>query len=365
MPDDLYMRYSAIALFAQTAAAVKPLAELFRSHGDGKRMKLRAELFRAVAQANVRSVGEWIDGLIETDDNAFSRAAARGQRISDGIKTQVKKELDTFEMLSALPSSDGEKDLRFAPVSESGGFSYTYGKLVDFYAANGCGSLAKGSMFSYDERGFTARRGFGVRLSDLKNYAEEKSEIVKNTENFVKGLPAFHTLLSGERGTGKTSTVRSLAAEFKGKLKIIELDRNKLWLLPELIDRLYGLKQKYIVFIDGITADGGDMPALEDCLDARYSDNVLIYCTLDGASGKAPAVDPEFSDRFGLIVTYNTPDKQEFSDIFKKILCSRGMKWREEYASIAELAALKKGGRTPCAAKQIADLIETTYAELR
>ena len=69
-------------------------------------------------------------------------------------------------------------------------------------------------------------------------------------------------------------------------------------------------------------------------------------------------------DRFGLVVTYINPDKAEFIDIFKQILTSRGVKWREEYASVAELAALKKGGRSPRAAKQIADLIESTYAEV-
>ncbi len=70
-------------------------------------------------------------------------------------------------------------------------------------------------------------------------------------------------------------------------------------------------------------------------------------------------------DRFGLVVTYINPDKAEFVDILRQILRSRGIKWRDEYAQIAELAALKKGGRSPRAAKQIADLIESTYAERR
>ena len=65
-------------------------------------------------------------------------------------------------------------------------------------------------------------------------------------------------------------------------------------------------------------------------------------------------------DRFGLVITYVNPDKGEFIDILKQILRSRGIKWHDEYAQIAELAALKKGGRSPRAAKQIADLIETT-----
>ena len=70
-------------------------------------------------------------------------------------------------------------------------------------------------------------------------------------------------------------------------------------------------------------------------------------------------------DRFGLVVTYLSPDSDGFVDILKQILRSRAIKWRDEYGSVAELAARKKGGRSPRAAKQIADLIECTYAQKR
>ena len=127
-------------------------------------------------------------------------------------------------------------------------------------------------------------------------------------------------------------------------------------------------------------SDGGAdelKAALEGSLDSG-APNAILYCTsnrrhLIKETDKSWARSAEderqaelaLFDRFGLVVTYLNPSRDEFIDILKQIMRSRGMKWRDEYAQIAELSALKKGGRSPRAAKQIADLIESTYVEKR
>lgn len=381
----MFLRYKAVALYAASAAALAPLAELLCADTTARRVELCADVFRRVADSGCESTGEWMNKLVMSDDNFFSRSAARGERISDRVKAQVQKELGTFKQLSLIKPEDYINDAvrDFLPRFSCGGFSFTFDRLVKFYAASGCGPLACGNIFTYKSGIFNPAHCDAVRLSDLVNYAEEKAEIVRNTENFINGLPAFHTLLYGDRGTGKSTTVRALAYEYRDRLKVIELAKNELDRLPKLQNELYGLKQKYILFIDDLgfdEADGGAEDfkvALEGSLDSP-SGNVLIYCTSNRRHlfketdksemrnrGDELQAELALFDRFGLVVTYISPNKDEFTDILKQIVRARGIKWRDEYAVLAELAALKKGGRTPRAAKQIADVIETTYAERR
>ncbi len=383
--DEIQLRYNSISVFNDAAAAVRPLAELCACTETEKRVELAARVFRTVAEYGCDTTGELIKTLILTDDNVFSRAVAHGDRINDRLKAQVRNELVTFKQLSLVKPddliTDDVKD--FFPKFGFGGMSVSYEKLVAFYSVNGCGRFAAGSAFSYRDGELTPVECGDVRLSDLKNYAEEKAEIVRNTENFIAGLPAFHTLLYGDRGTGKSTTVRAVAHEYRHKLKVIELARGEIGKLPKLRAELGGFKQKFILFIDDLVFDDNDVgadefkTALEGSLDAPAG-NTLIYCTSNrrhlfketdkqNAARRGDDVQAELAlfDRFGLVITYINPDKDGFVDILKQILRSRSIKWHDEYAAVAELAALKKGGRSPRAAKQIADLIESNYAESR
>ena len=112
----------------------------------------------------------------------------------------------------------------------------------------------------------------------------------------------------------------------------------------------------------------GDEDLLKAALDGQ-GDNYLLYCTSDSkpsySRSKKTEQEPTLFDRFGLVVTYVNPDREMFVDILKQILRSRGIKWREEYASVAELATVNSGSKSPRTAKRIADLIECTYADSR
>ncbi|MDE6029842.1 MAG: ATP-binding protein [Clostridiales bacterium] len=372
MTDDmhkLYLQYKSVAMYSAVANAMRPLAELIIAAEPERRVRCAAEVFRAVADGDCDGTGEWLKKLVLADDNPFSRAAARGERISPKIKAQVQNELLTFKQLSLVKPSDYDGGAPFFPQFGFGGFSVTYDGLLQAYACGGCGVLSGGDSFTYRDGMFKPTAARSERLSDLKGYVEEKYEIAKNTKSFVDGLPAFHTLLYGERGMGKSATVRAVAGEFCGKLKLIEIaDISE---LAELVKKIRGLKQKFIIFADAVDVDvwQANRAAIDRVLDAA-PDNYLVYCTIDRDKGgrddlSYSQAELALFDRFGLVVTYLSPDSDGFVDILKQILRSRAIKWRDEYGSVAELAARKKGGRSPRAAKQIADLIECTYAQKR
>ena len=122
-------------------------------------------------------------------------------------------------------------------------------------------------------------------LDDLLSIDRQKQAVLNNTEQFVRGLPANHVLLTGARGTGKSSLVRACLARFAEQgLRVIEVDRLDLHHLPEIIDLVRERAERYIVFCDDLTFDAQDSgyKALKTILDGSfngYAENVLVYAT--------------------------------------------------------------------------------------
>ncbi len=125
----------------------------------------------------------------------------------------------------------------------------------------------------------------GITLADLKNVDEQKSAIERNTRQFVQGLPANNVLLTGSRGTGKSSLIKACLNAYAGKgLRLIEVDKDDLVDLPDIVDLVGERAERFIVFCDDLSFDEGEpgYKALKVALDgsvAAQSDNVLIYAT--------------------------------------------------------------------------------------
>jgi uncharacterized protein len=124
-----------------------------------------------------------------------------------------------------------------------------------------------------------------IVLDDLKNIERQKAAIVANTRQFVSRLPANNVLLTGARGTGKSSLIKAcLNAHSKDGLRLIEVDKDDLHDLGDIVDLIAGRPERFIVFCDDLSFEEGESgyKALKVALDgsvAAQSDNVLIYAT--------------------------------------------------------------------------------------
>ena len=124
-----------------------------------------------------------------------------------------------------------------------------------------------------------------IRLDDLNTIDDQKARVVANTRQFVAGQPANNVLLTGSRGCGKSSLVKAVLNEFASQgLRLIEVDKDDLIDLPDIVDLVSGRPEKFIVFCDDLSFEAGETAykALKSVLDGSIAappDNVLIYAT--------------------------------------------------------------------------------------
>jgi predicted AAA+ superfamily ATPase len=190
-------------------------------------------------------------------------------------------------------------------------------------------------------------------LSDLKEIEDQKDKIKRNTEQFVKGVPANNVLLTGSRGTGKSSLIKACLNEYSAQgLRLIEVDKADLVDLPDIVDLVFGLPEKFIIFCDDLSFEEGESgyKALKSILDgsiAAATPNVLIYATsnrrhllpeymtenltythtADGEVHPGEVVEEKISlsERFGLWVSFYPFSQDEYLTIVAQWLTSFGV----------------------------------------
>ncbi len=147
--------------------------------------------------------------------------------------------------------------------------------------------------FRYRKRGAVSAMGViepvkhvaTIRLADLKEVDRQRDRLLANTQQFVAGKPANNVLLTGARGTGKSSLIKACLNEFASQgLRLIEVDKADLVDLTDIVDAIAERSERFIIFCDDLSFDEGEpgYKALKSVLDgsvAQASDNVLVYAT--------------------------------------------------------------------------------------
>lgn len=235
------------------------------------------------------------------------------------------------------------------------------------------------------EKGYlqSVHRPHRIEPGDLQNIDRQKQEVERNTRQFVKGLPANNVLLTGSRGTGKSSLVKSmLSAYADAGLRIIEVDKTDLMHLPDIVEQVEGRAERFIIFCDDLSFEGDESSykALKAVLDGSISAppaNVLIYATsnrrhlmpeymkdnLDARSvegeihhGEAVEEKVSLSERFGLWLSFYPFNQEAYLAVVRHWIAALGdgMAMDDALRSEALKWALTRGSRSGRSAYQFA-----------
>lgn len=221
-----------------------------------------------------------------------------------------------------------------------------------------------------------------ISLDDLYHVDMQKAEIVRNTEQFVRGFTANNVLLTGARGTGKSSLIKALLGSFaKQGLRLVEVDKPDLVDLPRITALLRGRAERFIVYCDDLSFEAGEpgYKALKVVLDGSVSatsDNILVYATsnrrhlmpeymtenlethyVDDEIRPGETVEEKvsLSDRFGIWLSFYAFDQDEYLKIAQQWLRHYGVRRFDDNARRAALQwSLTRGSRSGRAAYQFA-----------
>jgi predicted AAA+ superfamily ATPase len=230
----------------------------------------------------------------------------------------------------------------------------------------------------------TIQRPHRLNLADLLCVDAQKRELDRNTRQFLKGLPANNALLWGSKGTGKSSLIKALLNEYAepGLLRVIEVDRQHLIELPDILDRLYPRPEKFILYCDDLSfeADDAGYKALKATLEGSLSTlpaNALIYATsnrrhllpeypednqqarwVEGELHQGEAVEEKvsLSERFGLWLSFRPFTQDQYLEVVRHWLGKLGTPPTDWETARAEALryALLRGSRSGRVAWQFA-----------
>lgn len=317
------------------------------------------------------------------DENIYIKSVAKGKKVTQCIEKQVQKELAALSQFASLTTSDFAKDMgvdeEILPAFDS--FNADMGALFAARMQNiekyGYGIFSASGMFRLsDERQIEPIVSADkIRMDSFIGYEEERAKVVANTRAFVEGRPAANTLLCGDAGTGKSSTVKAVAnAFFDEGVRLIELRKDQLSFLPQVMGKISGNPLKFIIFIDDLSFNQNDdnfsmlKAALEGSASAK-ADNAVIYATsnrrhiIKESFGDREGDDVHrndtlqetlsLSERFGLTVLFSKPNKQLYLEIIHQLAKRHDIQMEEkELDTLAEAFALRKGSRSARCAEQ-------------
>lgn len=345
-----------------------------------------ASFVAALFSSGAPNLAEHVRQIVCDDENVYTRSLSKGGPDS-ALANIVTQELVTLQAVADLTPEDLLADLAgedYLPQFEVEGIDLAgaYRERVANAGRVGFGIYARYHVFALDTAGaiVPVRHPDPIRLSDLVDYEREKAIVVDNTRALLAGKPAANVLLTGDAGTGKSSTVKAIANElYPEGLRILEVHKSQLHLIPEILDQLTANPLKFIIFIDDLSFNDDDdnYAALKGILEGSVSaksQNVVIYAT----SNRRHIVHETFSERegdevhlndtmqellslserFGIHVSFSRPNKATYLDIVHRLADDAGIRYdADDLDRVAERYALRRGGRSARGARQFVDAL--------
>lgn len=317
-----------------------------------------------------------------SDENKYIISAAQKTDIPKVILENAKTELELFSRLTKLTAKELCESIDYSgyiPSFENNyiDFVTAYDERIKDINRYGYGIFATANMFTVeDEKILPVKSADKISVDSFIGYESERQQVFDNTKALIDGRPAANILLFGDAGTGKSSTVKACANYYADQgVRLIEIRKDQLFSLPHIMGKIADNPLKFIIFIDDLSFNKNDdcfsmlKAALEGSASAK-SKNAVIYATSnrrhivkENFSDRANENDIHhsdtvqellsLSDRFGLTIYFERPNKSLYIDIVYKLADKNGINIdKAELAVKAEAFALNKGTRSPRAAEQ-------------
>lgn len=331
------------------------------------------------------AVREYVATRLANDDNILSRLAQSDKRIGDDLYRlammdieQIYKKLFSIQ-IKYVPSGNpigfyGGYVNSIRNITDANSAEELLEALITHYRTLGNGVLSKYVAFKYDGELSGVSSTDKITFDDLIGIEYQKQTLIDNTKAFLDGKAANNVLLFGDRGTGKSSSVKALLNMFCDEgLRVIEMPKHCIKDIPCLSKTLADSPNKYIIFLDDLTFESHETEyralkvAMEGQLQAN-PDNVLIYATSnrrhlirenwsDREGGEIHVNDQmqetlSLSERFGISLVFSAPTQKEYLNIVSEMLKKYGIEMNGDIEKKAVVWQMNYGGRSARCAKQ-------------
>lgn len=350
-------------------------------------------VFYHLREEGFSGLGDWLWDRLRYTETPYALLAQRGGS-DPALENGARRDVDTFVLLAETDCDrcvDTMKELlpnEYAPVLAAlprwrAAAPFDFEALTQFYREHGAGLYARYQAFLWEEGQLVPVPDPDCpRPEDLLGYELQRDQVEANTRQLMAGHPANNVLLFGDGGTGKSATVKSmLYLPGMEDLRLIEIQKENLTGLPQLMRSLGGRRQKFILFIDDLAFDQDDRTysslktILEGSLERRPA-NVAIYATSnrrhlvrqnfsDRGSDEVDAAETisektALAERFGLRIPYLTMNKAGYLALVDHLAGQAGITMdREALHAQAMTWEIRHSGRTPRVARQfIASLLQ-------
>ncbi len=333
-----------------------------------------------------RILAEYIVTKLADDENVLSKLSGEGRTVGDSLKEAVLSDLEQIGRAiksvydySYTPSF-GEKRYcdsytRSIKAMTCASSEELYPLLLKHYATLGTGIYARYTALLCSKNGVSGiEKPDTTDFSALVGLEHIKQILHDNTELFLSGERANNVLLFGDRGTGKSSCVKALLNKYADRgLRVIELPKNCITMIPDLYKELEKRPQKFILYLDDLSFEKHEPEyrSLKVSMEGQLGSipqNVLIFATSnrrhlikenwkDREGGDVHAGDNmqemlSLSERFGISLVFSAPNQREYLDIVRTLLSRKGIEITDEIEKKAIAWQMNYGGRTPRCASQ-------------
>lgn len=298
-----------------------------------------------LAEADIAEIRD----MLAVDWNDVAKHFDDGRECVCAIHPHIKEDAGTAQIKAVFMPED-----RLSGSVTPEASSDSVKALAAYYRKNFCGILGKYRAFVWDGKLVGVKNQDPITFDDLIGYEFQQEQLIRNTEVFVKGRRSNNVLLYGDKGTGKSSSVKALLNKFGDEgLRMINLPKSHIFDISEIMELVSGRGCKFIIFIDDLSFEDTEIEYkhFKSVLDGGVEiqpDNVLLYVTTNrrnlvketwkdrnDTDGEVHINDgiherQSLADRFGLKITFTSPDKQLYTEIVKSIAQKQGLDIDEE-----------------------------------